>query len=224
MVIDSYLRNKRLHKRHSNKLPVLEELLIGLAAGSVSKFFLTPFNTIATRKQTHAMLYPNARAPGIVDIYEDIMREKGITGFWSGYSASAFLSLNPSITFLLYESLKNFAGGKQRRLKGAETFLIAAVAKAIATGLTYPLAVAKSRTQIANEDDDFTLRDMANIGKAGKEIKNIISKKVRRSGNVIEVLADIFKREGIAGLYEGVLGELLRGFVSSGRFPPSSSS
>lgn len=218
-MIDSYLRNKRLHKRHSQKLPVLEELLIGLAAGSVSKFFLTPFNTIATRKQTYAMLYPNAEAPGIVGIYHDIMREKGITGFWSGYSASAFLSLNPSITFLLYESLKNFAGGKQRKLKGAETFLIAAVAKAIATGLTYPLAVAKSRTQIANEED-FDTGSFASIGKAGEAIGRTISRKARRSRNVIEVLADIFKREGIAGLYEGVLGELLRGFVSSGKLLP----
>lgn len=218
MRIDSYLRNKRLHKRHAQGLPVLEELLIGLAAGSVSKFFLTPFNTIATRKQTHIMLYPNSKAASIVDIYHDIMREKGITGFWSGYSAGAFLSLNPSITFLLYESLKGFAGGKRRRLKGAETFLLAAVAKAIATGMTYPLAVARSRAQISNEDDDFNFGDMISIGKVGQGVKKVISRKARRSGNVIEVLADIFKREGIAGLYEGVLGEILRGFVSSGEF------
>lgn len=218
MAIDSYLRNKRLHKRHSQGLPVLEELLIGLAAGSVSKFFLTPFNTVATRKQTHSMLYPNAKPTGIVTIYHDIMREKGITGFWSGYSASAFLSLNPSITFLLYEALKGFAGGKRRRLKGAETFLLAAVAKAIATGMTYPLAVARSRAQIANEDDDFSLGSLTSIGKVEEEVRKRVSRKARRSGNVIKILADIFKREGIAGLYEGVLGEILRGFVSSGKF------
>lgn len=183
----------------------------------MSKFFLTPFNTIATRKQTHAMLYPNAKSTGIVTIYHDIMREKGITGFWSGYSASAFLSLNPSITFLLYESLKGFAGGKRRKLKGAETFLLAAVAKAIATGMTYPLAVARSRAQITNEGD-FNIGNLTSIGKVGDEVKKVVSRKARRGGNVIEILVDIFKREGIAGLYEGVLGEILRGFVSSGEF------
>lgn len=164
------------------------------------------------------MLYPNARAPGVVDIYHDIMREKGITGFWSGYSASMFLSLNPSITFLLYESLKGFAGGRRRRLKGAETFLLAAVAKAIATGLTYPLAVAKSRTQIANDDDEFHMKDLSSFGKAREKLQEGFSRKTRRAGNVIEMLAEIFKKEGIAGLYEGVMGELLRGFVSSGEF------
>lgn len=164
------------------------------------------------------MLYPNSKPTGIVTIYYDIMREKGITGFWSGYSASAFLSLNPTITFLLYESLKGFAGGKRRRLKGAETFLLAAVAKAIATGMTYPLAVARSRAQIPNEDDDISLGNLTSIGKVGAEVGKIVSRKARRSGNVIEMLVDIFKREGITGLYEGVLGEILRGFVSSGEF------
>ncbi|KAH0603403.1 uncharacterized protein H6S33_007725 [Morchella sextelata] len=212
----SYIRNKRLHKRHTQKLPVLEELLIGLVAGSASRLFLTPFNNISTRKQTHAMLYPHAKAPGIVQIYHDIMREKGITGFWSGYSANMFLSLNPTMTFLIYESLKNFAGGNRRQMKGAETFLIAAVAKAIATGLTYPLSVAKSRAQVANEEDGLRFQEITSVGKAGRVLKDKLAKRKRSAGNLIQVLAEIFKREGIAGLYEGVLGELLRGFVSSG--------
>lgn len=191
--------------------------MIGLVAGSASRLFLTPFSNISTRKQTHAMLYPHAKAPGIVQIYHDIMREKGITGFWSGYSANMFLSLNPTMTFLIYESLKNFAGGNRRQMKGAETFLIAAVAKAIATGLTYPLSVAKSRAQVANDGGDFGLHDLTSVGKTGRVIKDKLSRRKRNAGNLIKVLADIFKREGIAGLYEGVLGELLRGFVSSGK-------
>lgn len=162
------------------------------------------------------MLYPG-KSTGIVNIYHDIMQEKGITGFWSGYSASAFLSLNPSVTFLIYESLKGFAGGKRRRLKGAETFLLAAVAKAIATGMTYPFAVARSRAQIETEDNDLP-GGWTGIGAIGDKVGGMVSRKARRSGNVIEILVDIFKREGIAGLYEGVLGELLRGFVSSGEF------
>jgi len=216
-MIDHYLRNKRMHSRHTHKLPIIEEILIGIAASSAAKFISAPFSTIVTRKQTHALMYPQAKPPTITDIYHDVMREKGITGFWSGYSAGFLLTLNPTITYLLYEGLKRVAGGKQKRLKGGETFLLAAVSKAIATGITYPLAVAKSRTQMQGEEEDIA--DMNIIGKA---IKKGLRRKVKRANNVVHVLVDIFKREGIAALYEGVMVEVARGFVSNGTSTPLS--
>ncbi|RPB02108.1 mitochondrial carrier [Choiromyces venosus 120613-1] len=213
IMIHHYLRNKRMHSRHAHKLPIIEEILIGIAASSAAKFISTPFSTIVTRKQTHALMYPHAKPPTITDIFHDVMREKGITGFWSGYSAGFLLTLNPTITYLLYEGLKRVAGGKQKRLKGGETFLLAAVSKAIATGITYPLAVAKSRTQIQGDEDDIAAADVNIIGKA---IKKGLRRKVKRANNVVHVLVDIFKQEGIAALYEGVMVEITRGFVSNG--------
>ncbi|KAG0641840.1 hypothetical protein HOY80DRAFT_882525 [Tuber brumale] len=200
-----------MHSRHAHKLPIIEEILIGIAASSASKFISTPFSTIVTRKQTHALIYPHAKPPTITDIFHDVMREKGITGFWSGYSAGFLLTLNPTITYLLYEGLKRVAGGKQKKLKGGETFLLAAVSKAIATGITYPLAVAKSRTQVQGEEEDA-----AEVNIIGKAIKKGLRRKVKRANNVVHVLVDIFKREGIAALYEGVMVEITRGFVSNG--------
>lgn len=217
-MIDHYLRNKRMHSRHTHKLPVIEEILIGIAASSAAKFISAPFSTIVTRKQTHALMYPHAKPPTITDIFHDVMREKGITGFWSGYSAGFLLTLNPTITYLLYEGLKRVAGGKQKRLKGGETFLLAAVSKAIATGITYPLAVAKSRTQVG-EEEDIAAADVNIIGKA---IKKGLRRKVKRANNVVHVLVDIFKQEGIAALYEGVMVEIVRGFVSNGTSTPLS--
>ncbi|KAG0137076.1 hypothetical protein HOY82DRAFT_477818 [Tuber indicum] len=202
-----------MHSRHAHKLPVIEEILIGIAASSAAKFISTPFSTIVTRKQTHALMYPHAKPPTITDIFHDVMREKGITGFWSGYTAGCLLTLNPTITYLLYEGLKRVAGGKQKKLKGGETFLLAAVSKAIATGITYPLAVAKSRTQIQGEEEDIAAVEVNIIGKA---IKKGLRRKVKRANNVVHVLVDIFKREGIAALYEGVIVEIARGFVSNG--------
>ncbi|CUS12022.1 unnamed protein product [Tuber aestivum] len=213
IMIHHYLRNKRLHSQHARKLPIIEEILIGIAAGSAAKFISTPFSTIVTRKQTHSLMYPDAKPPTITDIFYDVMREKGITGFWSGYSAGLLLTLNPTITYLLYEGLKRVAGGKQKKLKGGETFLLAAVSKAIATGITYPLAVAKSRTQIQAEEEDIAAADMNIVGKA---IKKGLRRKVKRANNVVHVLIDIFKREGITALYEGVMVEITRGFVSNG--------
>ncbi|PWW77464.1 mitochondrial carrier [Tuber magnatum] len=213
IMIHHYLRNKRLHSRHARKLPIIEEILIGVAAGSAAKFISAPFSTVVTRKQTHSLMYPQAKPPTTTEIFHDVMREKGITGFWSGYSAGFLLTLNPTITYLLYEGLKRVAGGKQKRLKGGETFLLAAVSKAIATGITYPLAVAKSRTQIQGEEEDIAAADVDIVGKA---IKKGLRRKVKRANNVVHVLVDIFKREGIAALYEGVMVEITRGFVSNG--------
>lgn len=202
-----------MHRRHTEKLPVIEEILIGIAASSVAKFISTPFSAVVTRKQTHSMLYPHARPLSVVDIFHDIMQERGIIGFWSGYSASFLMAINPTITFLLYEGLKKGAGGGHRKLKGGETFLLAAVSKAIATGITYPLAVARSRAQMQCEEDRSDFHNMGHIDKA---VKKGLERRIKEHSSVVHMLVYILRREGIASLYEGVMIEMFRGFVSNG--------
>jgi hypothetical protein len=65
---------------------------VGALAGACSKFFTTPIANIVTRKQTAAMISARAGAKStelsVSDIASTIRSEKGIQGFWSGYSAS----------------------------------------------------------------------------------------------------------------------------------------
>ncbi|KAI5781162.1 mitochondrial carrier domain-containing protein [Geopyxis carbonaria] len=214
-------RKTLLGNRHGKlkNLPVLEELGIGIAAAAVSKFVSSPFSNIVTRKQTAAMLYPNARAPSVIDIYHDIMREHGITGFWSGYSASLLLTLNPSITFLIYEAVKPHAREHRgRNLDAIDTFLLAAACKAIATTLTYPLVVVRTRAQLEGDEHEMEMEEMFegawSKGRGKKGRKKLAA--VRKVKGIVDILVEVIKKEGITALYVGIGGELIKGFLSGG--------
>lgn len=155
----NYLRQNRLQK-HGIKaaaLPVLDELAVGALAGTCSKFFTTPIANIVTRKQTASMLSARSGSshtePTVQEIASQIQSEKGIQGFWSGYSASLVLTLNPSITFFLYETFKRTLLPRARRDNpGARiTFLMAAISKAIASTITCPFSLAKAGAQVGSK-------------------------------------------------------------------------
>lgn len=177
MNVDSFLRHQRLKQLppNTNTLPVLEELSVGILAGAISKFFTTPIANVVTRKQT-AVLHAKEhqcdqkddpdrknrhgkwcahkhkhkfKKPTAVSIIQDIYEEHGASGFWAGYKPTLLLTLNPAITFLLYELLKKGLPKHQRGHQSkTQTFLLGALAKAVASTLTYPLAVVKTRSMI----------------------------------------------------------------------------
>ncbi|KAF8473979.1 mitochondrial carrier domain-containing protein [Kalaharituber pfeilii] len=166
----SFLRQQRLKHLppHTTSLPVLEELSVGILAGAISKFFTTPIANVVTRKQT-AIYHTRAheatkrkkthdhehkkkhkhKSPSTVSIIQDIYDEHGAAGFWAGYKPALLLTMNPAITFLLYELLKKGLPKKHRgRQTKSQTFLLGALAKAVASTVTYPLAVVKTRSMI----------------------------------------------------------------------------
>jgi len=130
----NYMRTRRLQK-HGGKAPallILDELTVGALAGACSKFFTTPISNIVSRKQTASMISARSGTksgePSVADIASAIRSEKGIQGFWSGYSASMVLTLNPSITLFLYEFFKRCLPRSKRDDPGARAiFLMAAV-------------------------------------------------------------------------------------------------
>ncbi|KAI5787040.1 mitochondrial carrier domain-containing protein, partial [Peziza echinospora] len=148
--------------------------------------------------------------PSSISIIQDIYDEHGASGFWAGYKPSVFLTLNPAITFLLYEGMirgiPHLTGrgqdgvGKRghpqsRPQTKTMTFLLGALAKAMASTITYPLAVIKTRSMI----------------KSQKKLEH------HRGGNgMVAISKEIYKKEGIKGFYVGLLAEVLRGFFSNG--------
>ncbi|TGO62381.1 hypothetical protein BCON_0020g00540 [Botryotinia convoluta] len=231
-----YIRSKRLQSHHSPSkatLPALEELGVGALAGGLSKFFTTPLSNIVVRKQTHSMTASSgSKSPTISSIISDIREKKGITGLWSGYSASLILTLNPSLTFFLYEFLKRVIIPRDKRDDpGARiTFLLAAVSKAIASSVTYPVSLAKVRAQVdgssapvkkeSAEKLSDNVKDATQNGskksaqEAQKHLKDV-SKQARRN-TIIHSILKIYKEEGIGGLYEGIGGEIIKGFLGHG--------
>ncbi|PQE32246.1 mitochondrial carrier protein [Rutstroemia sp. NJR-2017a WRK4] len=232
-----YIRTQRLHSHNSTSkdaLPVLEELGVGALAGAISKFFTTPLANVVVRKQTHSMTSnSNSKSPSLSSIAQSIMEKKGLAGFWSGYSASLILTLNPSLTFFLFEFFKKSLVPSNRRSDPGTTttFLLAAMSKAIASSITYPFSLAKSRAQVSGHAPvrESTMADLKSdvnaatdsntskkdIGKAAEKHLKDVGKQAKRN-SVFGLIARIYREEGLGALYEGIGGEILKGFLGHG--------
>ncbi|KAH8653172.1 mitochondrial carrier domain-containing protein [Tricladium varicosporioides] len=228
----NYLRADRLQKYGGNTttLPALDELTVGALAGACSKFFTTPISNIVTRKQTASLFAsrsgsPYNKQPSVKEIFNKIKKQKGIRGFWSGYSASLVLTLNPGITFFLYEFFKRTILPRSKRDDpGARTtFILAATSKAIASTITYPFSLAKARAQAgpsSPSNPELAKQPEADIKynhatfegeKFAEDAKNF----TKRS-TVFNTILNIYREEGLEALYEGIFGEIIKGFFSHG--------
>ncbi|KAI9861652.1 MAG: hypothetical protein M1824_002082 [Vezdaea acicularis] len=191
----------------AKNLSVLDELSVGALAGAFAKAITTPIANVVTRKQTASMLAARstssetAKAPSISAISKDIYASKGLAGFWAGYSASLILTLNPSLTFFFFNFFKRaILPRTQRDNPGARaTFLLAAVSKAIASSITYPFSLAKARAQTASK----TRSDSGPTA-------------TTTPSTPLAMVLHIARTEGVMALYEGLGGEVLKGFFSNG--------
>ena len=200
----TFLRNSRVRsKTHSNHLSVIDELSVGFVAGAFSKFLTTPLSNIVTRKQTASAKDKHKNQMTVKAIAKQIYEEKGLQGFWAGYSASLILTLNPSLTFFFFETFKKLLLTRERRISptARATFLFAALSKAMASTITFPFSLAKTRLQVS--------------GKLKEGRSNSEATARSRSAGIFDVFR-IAKAEGLEGLYAGLGGEILKGFFSHG--------
>lgn len=128
----------------------INNLWIAFMAAVVNVYVTTPLwvvNTRLTVQDTTKKMYN-----GVFDCLMKIAQNEGWKNLWSGVMSGVVLASNPSIQFVVYERLReplvNWV--KQRSgPKAAPTpiqfFMIAAIAKAIATVLTYPIQTAQAK-------------------------------------------------------------------------------
>lgn len=217
----SFLRDRRLAARGNAKsLPALEELGVGFVAGGLTKLATSPIANIVTRKQAAALLAARdsdddnteIKVPSARQIAQDIMQEKGITGFWSGYSASLVLTLNPSITFFLFEMLKKVFLPRHRRDNPPKslTFLLSALSKSCASFITYPFSLAKARLQAGAKHEDHDEQEAV-----GGDVESEQGLKAAKA-TVFSTVLTVAQTEGVSALYEGLQVELVRAFFSHG--------
>lgn len=65
--------------KSSAQLNVAQELFLGAEAALISRFFTTPVSNVTTRLQTAGQ-----NEKGFKQTALDILKEKGVTGFWTG--------------------------------------------------------------------------------------------------------------------------------------------
>ena len=224
----NFLRSRRIAARGNEAhhgLPAIEELAVGFLAGSFTKLLTTPLANIVTRKQVSALTNAQDESsgdgpykePSTSKIAHDILNEKGPLGFWSGYSASLILTLNPSLTFFLFETFKHLLPRSRRENPPpVATFLMAAFSKSCASAVTYPFSLAKSRAQAGGKQSSQQNLKSDIEDASGGALSEGKTERAAARTTIFSTLLQIAQEEGPQGLYEGLHLELAKGFFSHG--------
>lgn len=175
------------------------DLLIGLAAGVVNVLVTTPLWVVNTRLKLQGAQFRNAdirptNYAGIMDAFVQIVNEEGVGALWNGTFPSLLLVLNPAIQFMIYEGLKRqLKRGALQDLSSVEVFLIGAVAKAIATTVTYPLQTVQSILRFGQLKQPT---DGSQLLNSLRSVKCLLINRVRKYG--------------LLGLFKGLEAKLLQ--------------
>lgn len=175
------------------------DLLIGIAAGVVNVLITTPLWVVNTRLKLQGSKFRNAdirptNYSGILDAFAQITRDEGVGALWNGTFPSLLLVLNPAIQFMIYEGLKRqLRRGVPRELSSVEVFIIGAVAKAVATIVTYPLQTIQSILRFGQFKEST---DKSKLLSSIRSIKCLLVNRVRKYG--------------MLGLFKGLEAKLLQ--------------
>ncbi|KZT52543.1 mitochondrial carrier [Calocera cornea HHB12733] len=194
-------------------LSTLESMLAGLIAGSATTLISNPIWVIQTTQAVQTV--PSAPAgantaaggkpkpkpkEGIMATARKIMDKDGLLAFWRGVGPALVLVVNPILQYTVFEQLKNLIVGRRQealrargsaqavRLTDWDFFCLGAVSKLVATSLTYPYIVLKSRQQSGHSSSP-------------------------RSS--LHALHHILTSEGLQGLYRGISSKLLQSVLTA---------
>ncbi|KAI0246985.1 mitochondrial carrier [Lactifluus subvellereus] len=142
-------------------LSTLESILAGLISGSATTVISNPVWVIQAAQTVSGMnaISGEASAPspsrrlGVLATAAHLLHT-GPAAFFRGLTPALVLVVNPVLQYTFFEQLKN-ALVRRRRMAGRmgplltdwDFFLLGAVSKFVATGVTYPYIVVKSRLQ-----------------------------------------------------------------------------
>ncbi|KAM6904870.1 peroxisomal membrane protein PMP34 isoform 1-T1 [Xenentodon cancila] len=174
------------------------DLIIGLAAGVVNVLVTTPLWVVNTRLKLQGSKFRSedirpTNYSGILDAFVQIARGEGVGALWNGTLPSLLLVLNPAIQFMIYEGLKRWLRrGNSREISSLEIFVIGAVAKSVATIVTYPLQTIQSVLRFGQ----FNTTEKSKLLSSMKTIKWLLVKRTRK--------------DGMLGLFKGLEAKLLQ--------------
>ncbi|KAF9354158.1 ADP/ATP carrier protein [Mortierella sp. AD094] len=168
------------------------ELLIGAGAGALTQIFTIPVSVVTTRQQT----MPLGERQDLKATAMEIVQEEGWTGLWKGLKPSLVLVINPAITYGMYSRIQELVLKAFRRkdMTPGLVFLVGALAKTLATVVTYPYIMAKVRLQWKPSKKDAATH---------KPYKG-----------AIDVLQRVFAKEGLRGWYIGMQAQISKAVIS----------
>ena len=141
----------------------------------------------------------------------EIVREEGVTGLWLGIKPGLVLTVNPAITYGVFERIKSVLllaqekaassgpdAASNGKLTPGKNFLVGALSKTLATVVTYPYIMAKVRIQARGSDTQMAKEE----GLPAPPHHAYHHTAGSKHPGALDLLAAVYKREGLTGWYQ----------------------
>lgn len=174
------------------ELTVPANMFAASGAGAATAIATNPLWVVKTRLQTQGMRQGVVPYSSISSALRRIAHEEGIRGWYSGLLPSLAGITHVAIQFPVYENIKTYLAKKENKtidnLGPGEVAIASSLAKVIASIMTYPHEVVRSRLQ---------------------EQGQLRNPEIHYAG-VVDCIKKLFQREGLPGFYRGCGTNLLR--------------
>ncbi|KAI6108156.1 mitochondrial carrier [Pisolithus sp. B1] len=138
---------------------------------------------------------------------------------------SMVLTVNPAITYGMYERLKSILllarekAGAGEKMTPWMSFMLGAFSKTLATIVTYPYIMAKVRIQarMSGSDSDEDVGRDDRTGDVEKRLEGSAQKHPRgraKQSGALALLIRVLKTEGVVGWYQGMSAQIIKAVLS----------
>ncbi|KAL3510736.1 hypothetical protein ACH5RR_030137 [Cinchona calisaya] len=180
------------HVDSSGQLTIAANMIAASGAGATTAIAANPLWVVKTRLQTQGMKQGVVPYHGILSALRRIAHEEGIRGWYSGLLPSLAGIGHVAIQFPAYEHMKSYLAKmnnkKINELSPGEVAIASSISKIVASVMTYPHEVVRSRLQ---------------------EQGQVRNPEIHYAG-VIDCIKKISLRDGLPGFYRGCAANLLR--------------
>ncbi|KAK4754606.1 hypothetical protein SAY87_002710 [Trapa incisa] len=196
---------------------MFSSLMVAALSGCINVLLTNPIWVVVTRMQTHTKTFKKSHCSatpssddaifaaiepppyGTGHVIQEVYDEAGVCGFWKGVFPTLIMVSNPSIQFMLYETMlkklrkRRVLNGK-KDITALEIFLLGALAKLGATVVTYPLLVVKARLQ-------------------AKQVST--GDKKHHYKGTLDAILKMIRYEGSSGFYKGMSTKIVQSVLAA---------